>query len=253
MKNISLLSGLSIGASFTYFFYQAVLYIQGNSVNLLFWDQWDIVRLITKESNPLALFLATGNEHRLGTGILFVVKPLAMITRWNTRAEVAATLGILLVSAILAFVIKRRISGGFSFSDAIIPLLFFNLHQGDNLLNGFQVLFVLPLLFLMLALVLFGYKQSRKRDTVLLLIAVLSANSHFHGLFLTGMAIGFYWLEYVNGTITKRKLITFAGVYAVVIGMYFVGFPAGRFESVQRDPLPMFRYIEFVSAEINYF
>ena len=128
-------------------------------VDLPYSDQWDAVgRLFAKmDAGTLGIadFFAQHNEHRILFPLL-IFYPLARLTHWNVRAELFVIWGIYVLLAWNLWLLMSET--GFSLSRksywlffAICVLLFSPL-QWQNQLWGFQVGFVLPLLFIIASL-----------------------------------------------------------------------------------------------------
>ncbi|MGB8352286.1 MAG: hypothetical protein WCD79_00205 [Chthoniobacteraceae bacterium] len=124
-------------------------------VDFPYYDQWEGVGALFVKMNAGTLgfadFFAQHNEHRILFPLL-IFYPLARLTHWNVRAELFVIWGIYVL---LAWNIWRTMRGtGFAISRKSYWLFFavcvivFSPLQWQNQLWGFQVGFVLPLLFM---------------------------------------------------------------------------------------------------------
>jgi len=96
--------------------------IDANSVNVLFWDQWDLMEPVMEGAGPWELFRFQHGPHR--QGVAFVLSAtIAELTAWNTRADAFSIGAIICLAAAAALWLARRLHGTLSFGDAAIPLL----------------------------------------------------------------------------------------------------------------------------------
>jgi hypothetical protein len=218
----------------TYFFitltylilgYQFFNFIIRYTVNILFWDQWDHVKNILFERDFIKLFFTQHNEHRIGTGLI-ITKILAYFTHWNNLAETIFIGLIIFVSSIFAFFLKKRLFKKIEIYDIIIPFLFLNLYQYENLIWGFQIAFVLPILFFILGLYLVTFSNSIQRNIFLIFFALLSTYSPFHGIFVS-IIIGIYFFTNYfiikENNLRKKYLFFFLITFFIIIS-YFLDY-----------------------------
>lgn len=214
---------LLIILAYVFFVLRLFFFIAQHSENLLFWDEWDTVDSVIYQNDIGKLFRYQENEHRIGTGLI-LIKLLAQSTRWNTVVEVYG-IGILLcIVTIISLFLKARIFGGLNYFDVIIPTIFLNTFQIENLLQGFQLTFILPLVFFLISLFILTLTESRTKRLVLLFMTLLSAYASFHGLFI-GFIVGLYYALLVikNGKISPGYGFVIVGVLAI-IASYFINF-----------------------------
>ncbi len=222
--------------SFVFVFFIASVnffsFIWTNTANILYWDQWDIVNEVVKENNWLNLIFFQHNEHKMGLGLI-ITKILEAATSWNNHAETLFIGLILFVCAVLAVLIKRKLFGKIEIYDIFIPILFFNLYQWENLIWGFQISFVLPLLMLFLSVYLYTFKVSFFRNFYLIFISILSIFTHFHGLIVVFLNTTFFILSFLNSKDRRVKQTNFFLVLSnILIGLFYFY----RFEFSQTYP-----------------
>lgn len=93
------------------------------AINILFWDQWDFYTPLFNNDSLWDIFNRQHGPHRQGIGFV-VATFLADLTHWNSRAE-SFGVGVILCGAmLLAFYIKWRLFGKFTYADITIPLIF---------------------------------------------------------------------------------------------------------------------------------
>jgi hypothetical protein len=92
------------------------------AVNVLFWDQWDLVDAFLGDASAWELFRWQHGPHR--QGIAFPLTRLVMeASAWNVRAEAFWIGALVVLSAALALWLRRRLFGPFTPMDVAIPLL----------------------------------------------------------------------------------------------------------------------------------
>ena len=92
------------------------------SVNVLFWDQWDLFDPIFEHASAWELFRFRFGPHR--QGIAFpLTRSLMDATGWNTRAEAFMIGALVALAAALALRLRRRLFGPLTAMDVAIPLL----------------------------------------------------------------------------------------------------------------------------------
>ncbi len=105
------------------------------SVNLFFFDEWDIYSPLFGTWHWWQIFISQHGPHREGVGVVIVSK-LLTLTRWDSRVQ-ALSIGTAIVLAMfLAMYVKLRIFGPLELSDLIIPITFLGLGQWEVLLGG---------------------------------------------------------------------------------------------------------------------
>ena len=215
------------------------------SENILFWDQWDTFDAVLVNNNLTQVFLFQHNEHRMGVPLL-IIKLMAHLTNWNVRFETFLTGLVIFTSAILALILKNKLTKKLEIYDIIIPFLFLNLYQWENLIWGFQIGFVLPLFWLMLSVYVFTLKQSTTRDVVLLVISLLSAYSHFHGLFVS-ILIGIFFALNFSVEKTRRRQYGFLFILTTFVMIsYFLNYRESRYLGPGNyDIIEIFRYFAY--------
>ena len=103
---------------------QYFYFIDRNSVNILFSDQWDTYQPLFQHASNSDIFFAQVGQLRLGVGGL-LSKFIAELSDWNTRYE-SFSLGIVtLFSSAAAVFLKFRLFRKLTVWDALIPSLFF--------------------------------------------------------------------------------------------------------------------------------
>lgn len=112
-----------------------LFFVSQNSVNALFWDQWDFLSpLFTSKNDLWTMFSLQHGPHRQGLGgvLLKLIYPLS---GWNTRLEVAVSALLVTVACSVALLVKRKAFGKYAWTDIVVPLMFFTLLQYENFIG----------------------------------------------------------------------------------------------------------------------
>lgn len=198
-------------------------YILLFGVNVVYWDQWELVPYLDKLfQNTLTItdLFSQHNEHRIFFPRI-VMLAIAYLTHYNTIAEMLFGWVILFIACIILFLIFRK---NFGTSPETLPLfipiawLLFSTKQWENLLWGWQIqIFLCSMGFL---LSVYCLEKVEKIDLYFLLAilgGIISTFSFFNGLLV--------WLAGICYLLMKNKsrtvLITWIGISAVIYGLFF--------------------------------
>jgi hypothetical protein len=96
--------------------------VHTTAVNLLFEDQWDLLRPLFDGAGPWVRFDWQHGPHRQGLGGL-LVGWLYGFSSWDVRAEAWAGVAILGGAAAMTVALSARLRGRLAWSDAAFPLL----------------------------------------------------------------------------------------------------------------------------------
>jgi len=166
-----------------------LLFILRFGVNVVYCDQWNFVPIIDKwysGSLTISDLISQDAEHRYFFPRI-VMLILALVTHYNTVAEMIVSWIILILTTLIILRIYVR-SQGISVPSALgflpVTLFLFNFRQHENILWGWQISYYLAILFFILALFLIERSgQSGLSFCMALVCAVLSSFSAFFGLF----------------------------------------------------------------------
>lgn len=137
----------------------SLIFIKEYGVNVVYWDQWEIVPLFDKLFTGHLSFtdlFAQHNEHRIFFPRL-VMLFLGNLTQYNNLEEMYFSWFLLCITVIILLKFYTRYFGTTQVSIAkFIPAtwLIFSLRQWENLLWGFQVTWFMVILFSVLSLYL---------------------------------------------------------------------------------------------------
>jgi hypothetical protein len=131
----------------------AFLYVRVFGVNVPFWDQWHIVgQFDGLFAGTLGLpdLVGQHNEHRIVFPMIAMLL-VGVVTRYNTVAEMYLTQSCIVVVLVVLFLAFRRSVKQGPLLFVPISFLLFNFRQHENMLWGFQLGFILPAVFSVLA------------------------------------------------------------------------------------------------------
>lgn len=239
-----------IGATYIILGVKFFRFIWRFTSKLLFWDHWDIFDQVLFSNNFFQLFFYQHNEHRIGIGLV-LTKILANISRWNPAYETILTGLIIFTASVLALQLKRKLTAKYEVYDLIIPFLFLNLYQYDNLIWGFQIAYVLPLFWLTAAAYIFTLKNSMFKNLSLIGITILSSYSSLHGLFVALIISLYFLIQFFNESKDKRIYIYLFGVSIIIVATYFINYQKVRF--LGAEDFSFRDLITYISYQINGF
>jgi hypothetical protein len=123
-------SAVAIGLSLRFYWV-----ISKYSVNLFFFDEWDIYAPLFEHAHWWRIFFAQHGPHREGVGVV-VVSWLLRLTHWNSRVQAFAIGMAIVLAMVFAIGLKLRVFGRLIISDAIIPAIFLGLGQWEVLVSS---------------------------------------------------------------------------------------------------------------------
>lgn len=186
-------SKLQVYLLITYLFplFLLVWLVASFSVNVPFWDQWELVELFDKVaagSASLRDFFAQQNEHRLFFHRLIFVG-FAFVSKWNIRLELCLSILLAIVTflAIYKIATTQENKNGriIHFFNILSCILIFSLVQHENWLWGFQVAWLFINACVTLAVFILTVPQKWlpvSRLTLSALCCFIASFSSAHGL-----------------------------------------------------------------------
>ena len=162
-----LLTLAAIGAAFALGLARLASLVLTTAVNLPFQDQWDLLRPLFNGAGPGACFLLQHGPHRQGLGGL-LNWALYRATDWDVRAEAWAGVVILLLAAVAAVALARRLRGRLRWTDAAFPLLLLAPVNWETMLLTTNISHgILPLLLTLLLALAWTVRGAARRAALL--------------------------------------------------------------------------------------
>jgi hypothetical protein len=212
-----------------------LFYIKTYGVNVVYWDQWEIVPLFDKLHTGHLSFsdlFAQQNEHR----ILFprlVMLLLGIITNYNTLAEMYFSFFLICLTGLILFLVYTKIFGRTDTSLLkFVPVIWilFSLRQWENLLWGFQIQFFMVILFFVLAIYLLRASQRPGWCFILSIVSgIVCSFSMANGLLIwpIGLLQLFFSARQTKG-VPKRSYLKTAVIWCIaglcVYMAYFISY-----------------------------
>lgn len=216
----------------------AAYYIRTYGVNVIQWDEWDLVKFFDSwYSGTLTLkeLFAQHNEHRTFFGRLFLMG-LGHLTHLNTKAAMWASFGALCLLALLLY--RLTTPKGTNLKTAIIrfvPIswLVFNWNQSENLLWGFQ--FQLVLMVLAVAVAVYGLTRSTGLDRffwLAVISGIVASYSFANGLLIWPVGLAqILWQRYWRGNrgvrLFRPQALSWSLIAGAVYALYLFDYKTG--------------------------
>jgi hypothetical protein len=249
---IKLRAWLLVSIAFVLYAGRMFRLISRYAVNIFFADQWDFNDATLFQKHSLwQIFTWQHGPHRQGLGALFekMVDPLF---GWNSRTESFVVGGVIILAAMSALWLKRRLYGEFSVFDIVILAILFIPGQWAtwfgvvNFAHG-----PFPLLLILLYCVAWSSNTPAVKYPLILFINFVTIYTGF-GVFigvLTPLLLALdYWASTPQARLSNIYFITVLLASLASFGSFFIGYknrPAVGCFSFQ--PLSPISYLKFVA------
>jgi hypothetical protein len=120
-----------IAGAFILLAVRLALFIDRYTVNIIYWDQWDFLGGLFEGAGLWELFRWQHGPQRQGIGNL-ILAVLYSATGWNGRADAAASAVALLLAALTALWLVKRVCGSLRPWDVVVPLLFLTTSNAET-------------------------------------------------------------------------------------------------------------------------
>ncbi len=206
-------------------------FVDRYAATLFFWDQWDFLTGFFLGWSPWEIFLWQQGHVRNGLGVLPMQWSL-WISSWDGFALARSVGWILLLAALLALVLKRRLFRRLSLSDLVIPVLFLGLGQFEALVSASNPAHsALPLLLLMGYALLLTLPRTYATYAGLLAInlgAIFTGYGFFIGLLTPLVLLLELRRTGTGGAVGRRFLLLCLGIAAGSVVVFFADWEPGR-------------------------
>lgn len=167
------------------------------SVNVLFWDQWDLYGAFIDGRSWWALFDWQHGPHRQGIGF-WLTWLVANLSGWNARAEAFTIAGVIIGALLVALRIKVLLLGPLTFADALLLVIFLTTAQFETLIGQTNPSHsAVPLLLIILYCLSWCASDWRLRYALVVLLNFLLVFTGF-GFFIGLITLPLLLLEVVR-------------------------------------------------------
>jgi len=217
-----------VAAAFVVYAARMFFLISRYAVNIFFSDQWDFNDATLFHHHSLwQIFTWQHGPHRQGLGGLFekLVDPMF---HWNSRTESFFVGGVIVTATISALYLKRRLFGGLSLTDVIIPAVLFTPAQWETLFVTANFAHgPFPLLLLLLYCLSWTLRKRALRYPLVLILNFVTIYTGF-GFFLGVLTPALLALDYWSGTPATRLPRAYFATSLVIallsLGSFFLGY-----------------------------
>jgi hypothetical protein len=227
-------------------------FVDRYAVNVVFWDQWDFLQGLFDGADAWTLFRWQHGPQRQGVGNL-ITAVIYSVTGWNGRADAAASVVVLVLSAAAALWLVKRVCGTLKPWDAVVPMIFLTTSSAQtyvvtpNMAHGPLPVFLLVTFGLALTI-----RSHSLRCISLVIVNFFAVNTGFT-LLLGSVTPVMLVLQARASPLTARERAISAASVAASIGtlaLFFNGFilhtASDCFQFPHRRPLEYLPYIGFV-------
>jgi hypothetical protein len=251
--------GLIVAAAFLLYAARMFQLISLYAVNIFFSDQWEFNDATLFQNHSIwQMFAWQHGPHRQGLGALFA-KLVDPPSGWDSRFESFIVGGVVVVAALCALCLKKRLYGRLSPLDVVIPAIFFTPGQWETLVvtpNFAHGPF--PLLLIILYCLAWTVESAMVRYPLILFINFVTIYTGF-GLFLGILTpillVLDYWTSSAETRLKKASLVAALIVSFVSFGSFFYGYKFNAdldcFSFQPQSPLSYVVYVALMCA--NFF
>ena len=196
------------------------------AVNLLYYDQWDLYKPYFYNLGWWQTFAQQHGPPRLGIGAL-VTRYVAAWSSWSNKVEAYYIASLVVLAAIAALVLKRRVFGPLAWTDAIIPIIFLSPIQNEIYLGSLNSSHgAWPLLLIVLYCLAWTTQRAILKYPLLVVLNFVLIFTCF-GLFMGGVTLGLLAIELCfNYRTPKRALASGISLLlaALSVAAFFVNY-----------------------------
>ena len=251
--------GFIVAAAFLLYAARSFQLISSYAVNIFFSDQWEFNDATLFQNHSLwQMFAWQHGPHRQGLGALFA-KLVDPPFKWNSRFDSFLVGGIVVLAALCALWLKKRLYGRLSVTDVVIPAILFTPGQWETLVltpNFAHGPF--PLLLIIFYCLAWTVENALVRYPLILFInfvTIYTGFGFFLGLLTPILLILDYWTSSAEARLMKTSLVASLIVSLVSFGSFFLGYRFNAdldcFSFQPQSPLSYVVYVALMCA--NFF
>lgn len=237
-----------VGSAFVLLALRLAAFVNRYAVDIIYWDQWDFLQGLFDGADAWTLFRWQHGPQRQGIGNL-IHAALYSATGWNTRADTAASVAMLLLAAAAALWLVKRVCGSLSPWDLAVPLIFLTTSSVEthlvvpNLAHG-----PVP------ALLLVGYglaltvPSHATRSVLLVIINFFAVNTGFTVLLGVITPAILLVQAYASPLTVRERAVSASGIAACVgtLALFFHGLvPYSAAECFQFPHVRPWEYVPY--------
>ncbi|MGK2857653.1 MAG: hypothetical protein ACSLFQ_10650 [Thermoanaerobaculia bacterium] len=216
---------VAVTASALFFFTLLLERVWSNSVDVVFWDQWDYFDPTFKGEGLWSVFRQQFGPCRQGLGGLVITASNAL-SGWDTRVLSVVTVCLLLVAMLVAVRLKVVLYGELTVWDALIPPLFFRLSQSLAIASiAFPTHGALPIILILFGCLILSVESRKRQLLILTPFAFVAVHTGFANLFLpvlAGILLFRGIAELLKGKRSTAALTAFTTLAVVLMSLTFL-------------------------------
>jgi len=251
------LKKVTIAAIYVVLTFQLILFVDTYAVNILWENQWDLLKPFFDEKSYLDIFMQQHGPHR--QGLAFVLTSIIYkATNWNVRIEAFSMVGLLFITSLLFSISCFRLNKDLSLLDAAIPLmtlstLFYEtIYQTPNASHGIFPLFLLSVIALGQT---FSFWMRILVTTVCGFVALLTGFGFFAGVMVALWVVWGAFCALLSKN--RQRLIVYATAFLVMAGGFYLFFNGYVFSPAVKcfhfPHSPIYEYFFFMIYMLGFF
>jgi hypothetical protein len=191
-------------------------FVDRYAVDVLFWDQWDFLGGLFDGADLWTLFRWQHGPQRQGVA-MWLIAALYDLSAWNGRADAFAAAGLMVLCAVCALWLVRRVAGPLRVWDLCVPLIFLGTQATEtfvgttNLAHG-----PVPAMLLVLYALALTLMDLRWRAAALVLLHFLAVNTGFTVLLAPITPVLLIAFALAPGRSTADRVLLGAGVLGCI-------------------------------------
>ncbi len=234
----------AIAVAFVALAARLILFVHRYAVNILFWDQWSYYQPLFDGDNPLPRFFWQWGFHRMGLSYP-AIWALAQISQWDSRYEAFFNVAVVILEALAALWLKRRLTGRLAIWDIAIPVMLLNLFQYEIFLGAPNPENRLPLLLVLLFCLCLLVERVRLRYALLLLVNFVTTFTGY-GVFVGCLTPLILLFELARDRAHWRLKLAALGVSLATLAAFFNGYVFSPSVDCYQFPHPRpLEYLQF--------
>jgi hypothetical protein len=223
-------------------------FVSTYAVNVLSSDEWDFSAVLFRHGSLWEQFRWQHSIQRQGLGNLLAAAVFAL-TGWDTRIEAFAIALLLVLAALLALVLKWRVSRRLSLADAVIPALCLTVAQFEILVGTLDLAYAaLPLVLLLSTALAWTVRRWPLRIGLVLVLGFCAIHTGY-GLFIGALTPLLFTFDALDARlpVAERRASAVATVASLAsLASFFVGYNYEAVRDALATPAPLAARLAFL-------